>query len=72
MNNTYQQNKREITRLTKVWYEYVGMDHHKDCDCHWYISKTWNYGNKPIYVVQHYGYVFEPKNNYFFISNPRI
>ena len=62
MNNTHQQNKREITRLTKVWYEYVEMDHHKDCDCHFYISKTWSYGNKPKYIVEHFGYIGEECN----------
>ena len=57
MNSTHQARKREITRLTNVWYDYVSMSHHKDCDCHFYINKTWSYGEKPFYSVQHYGYV---------------
>ena len=62
MINTHQQNKREITRLTKIWYEYVSNDHHKDRDCHFYISKTWSYGNKPKYIVEHFGYIGEECN----------
>ena len=46
-----------ITKLTKVWYELVSLDHHKDRDCHWYINKVWSYGEKPIYIVEHYGYI---------------
>ena len=58
---TKQQIKQEITRLSRFWYKWVVNDHHKDCDCHWYINKVWSYGNKPEYRVCHYGYVFEPK-----------
>jgi len=56
---THQANKREITRLSRFWYEYVSDDHHKDCDCHWYITKVWSYGNKPKYIAQHFGYIFD-------------
>lgn len=51
--------ENKILRLTQLWYEYVGMDHHKDCDCHWYISKVWSYGGKPYYRIEHYGYIYE-------------
>ena len=50
---------KEILRLTDFWYRYVGMDHHKDRDCHWTIEETWSYGAKPKYVVRHDGYIFE-------------
>ena len=39
--------EEEITKLTELWYEIVGNDHHKDRDCHWYINKVWSYGEKP-------------------------
>lgn len=47
----------QITELTKRWYHYVGLDHHKDRDCHFYIEKKWSYGEPPIYIAYHYGYV---------------
>ena len=59
--------EQEITRLTALWYEYVGLDHHKDRDCHWYINKVWSYGDKPYYRIEHYGYVYyfqEANKNY--------
>ena len=51
----------EIIKMTKLWYEYVSMDHHKDNDCHWYITKTFSYGKSPIWTVSHYGYIYEGK-----------
>lgn len=51
--------EKEITKLTKLWYEIVGIDHHKDKDCHWYISKRWSYGQNPFYTVEHYAYIGE-------------
>jgi hypothetical protein len=47
----------EITALTEKWCRYVGLDHHKDRDCHFYIEKRWSYGDPPKYRAQHYGYV---------------
>ena len=49
--------EKEITQLTRLWYDIVRLDHYKDRDCHWTISKEWSYGNVPIYRVEHYGYV---------------
>ncbi len=54
--------KDKILKLTKLWYEYVGMDHHKDCDCHWFINKIWSYGGEPYYKIIHDGYIYEAKN----------
>ena len=54
-----------ITKLTKVWYELVSLDHHKDKDCHFYINKVWSYGHKPIYIVEHYGYIYKDVNEEF-------
>lgn len=49
----------EITELTKEWYNLIGRDHHKDRDCHWYVETKWSYGNKPLYVIHHYGYILD-------------
>jgi len=51
--------EQEITTLTAKWYKYVGFDHHKDRDCHWYIQKVWSYGEEPYYYAYHEGYVSE-------------
>jgi hypothetical protein len=48
--------EEEIVELTDRWYRYVGMDHHKDRDCHWYITKTYSYGQEPYWVASHHGY----------------
>lgn len=49
--------EKEILRLTSFWYDYVGKDHHKDRDCHWYINGVWSYGKPPIFRLEHYGYI---------------
>ena len=49
--------ENKIVRLSAIWYEYVGMDHHKDRDCHWMINKTYSYGRPATYVVSHHGYI---------------
>jgi hypothetical protein len=48
--------EEEIVELTAKWYKYVNMDHHKDRDCHWYITKTYSYGQEPYWEASHYGY----------------
>lgn len=47
----------KIVRLTELWYAYVGLDHHKDSDCHWYIETAFSYGSNPEYIVRHDGYI---------------
>lgn len=47
----------EISKLTEEWYNLIGPEHHKDRDCHWHINTTWSYGNSPVYVVEHFGYI---------------
>ena len=49
----------KITKLTALWCELVCLDHHKDRDCHWYINKTWSYGDTPLYFPEHLGYIFD-------------
>ena len=55
----------EITDLTEQLYDLVGGDHHKDCDCHWWIETMWSYGKPPVYVVNHNGYIFDYVNDEF-------
>jgi hypothetical protein len=50
---------KNLLRLTEFWYEFVGQDHHKDRDCHFYINQVWSYGRPPVYRVEHYGYISE-------------
>jgi len=47
-----------ITQLTRVWYSLVGLDHHKDRDCHWSININYDYGDPPVFVLYHDGYVY--------------
>lgn len=51
-------NEEKITKLTSMWYQCL-IDHHKDRDCHFKITKKWSYGNKPIYCVEHWGYIYD-------------
>lgn len=51
--------EEEITALTLKWYKYVNLDHHKDRDCHWYITKTYSYGQEPYYEAHHSGYIID-------------
>jgi len=53
----------KLLKLTQFWYDYVGCDHHKDRDCHFYINKVWSYGQEPVYRIEHYGYMSELENN---------
>ena len=52
----------KITKLTNQWYTLIGSDHHKDRDCHWYIETKWSYGQPPVYIIQHYGYILDEIN----------
>ncbi len=49
--------QQEIVRLSNIWMRFVGQDHHKDRDCHWYIQKYYSYGEKPYYMAWHHGYI---------------
>jgi hypothetical protein len=46
----------QIVELTRRWYNYVSLDHHKDRDCHFYVEKKWSYGQEPVYMAHHDGY----------------
>ncbi len=49
--------EQQIIELTKKYYNYVSLDHHKDRDCHWYINKVYSYGEPAKYTVEHHGYI---------------
>jgi hypothetical protein len=49
--------EKEITELSERWAKYVGADHHKDRDCHWYVEKYYSYGNPPYYQAFHWAYI---------------
>jgi exonuclease III len=49
--------EQEITELSAKYYELIGADHHKDRDCHWTIETKWSYGQPPVYIVEHHGYL---------------
>lgn len=51
--------EEEIIILTGKWYKYVNLDHHKDRDCHWYITKTYSYGDEAYYEAHHSGYILD-------------
>ena len=49
----------EITEMGAAWYRYVGLDHHKDRDCHFMVEAIWSYGDPPKFRAYHEGYVGE-------------
>lgn len=46
-----------ITELADEYHRLIAGDHHKERDCHWSIETRWSYGNAPVYIVQHSGYL---------------
>lgn len=46
----------EIIDLSGRWCKYVGLDHCKSRDFHWYITKVYSYGESPKYYAFHNGY----------------
>ena len=49
-------------RATKKWQRFVSQRHHKDQDCHWYLSreKVFSYGDdkgQVQWVMRHEGYI---------------
>lgn len=47
----------KLLNLTKDWYEMVGLDHHKDRDCRFRIVTEYAYDQKPVFRVEHDGYI---------------
>lgn len=44
-------------QLLELWYELIGGDHHKDCDCHFYIEKNFSTYKKSEWRLYHDGYL---------------
>jgi len=53
----------QIEELATRWQEYVSQDHHKDRDCHFYITKGWSYGEPTGWIIEHSAYIgWNPHN----------
>jgi len=50
-------NLEKIASLNEIWYDFIGHCHHKDRDCHFYITQTFSYGGKGKWTVAHHGYI---------------
>ena len=61
MNKT----EKQITELGAKYYNLIGPEHHKDRDCHWTIETRWSYGQPPVYIVEHRGYLHETERATF-------
>ena len=57
--------EKQITELAEKYHKLIAGDHHKDRDCHWNIETKWSYGNEPIFIVEHRGYLHETERSTF-------
>jgi hypothetical protein len=57
--------EKQITELAEKYHALIAGDHHKDRDCHWHIETRWSYGNAPVYVVEHRGYLHKTERSTF-------
>ena len=57
--------EKRITELSAQYYDLIGGEHHKDRDCHWSIETLWSYGQAPVYIVEHKGYLHETEKATF-------
>lgn len=57
--------EKKITELAVQYYSLISGEHHKDRDCHWKIETLWSYGQPPVYVVEHKGYLHETERATF-------
>jgi hypothetical protein len=49
--------QEKITKLAEEYHGLIAGQHHKDKDCHWQIQVRWSYGNAPVFIVSHNGYL---------------
>lgn len=49
--------QEKITKLAGEYHELVARQKHKVSDCHWKIETRWSYGNPPVFIVSHNGYL---------------
>jgi hypothetical protein len=57
--------EKQITELAEKYHKLIAGDHHKDRDCHWHIEVKWSYGNDPVFIVEHKGYLHETARSTF-------
>jgi len=57
--------EKQIAELGAKYYNLIGPEHHKDRDCHWTIETKWSYGNDPVFIVEHKGYLHETERSTF-------
>lgn len=57
--------EKKITELTGEYCKLISGDHHKDKDCHWTIETRWSYGQAPVFIVEHDGYLHETERSIF-------
>jgi hypothetical protein len=50
-----------LKKLAELYYELISHDHHKDKDCHFYITFKVSSYEKDTITVQHFGYINEFK-----------
>ncbi|GJL61678.1 MAG: hypothetical protein NPIRA04_03320 [Nitrospirales bacterium] len=48
---------RVISKLMALWYRTIGLEHHKDHDCHFTIETRFSYGGQVRFVLNHHGYL---------------
>lgn len=62
INDRIEELEKEFMDLNRKWYHEV-LDQYalgyKDRDCHWRIVKSWDYGETPLYYIEHNGYLYE-------------
>jgi hypothetical protein len=51
--------EKEVADLCLKYHVVIGNDHHKDRDCHFFISKRWSYGHPKGYEIKHSGYLMD-------------
>ena len=57
--------EKQVTELAEKYHKLIAGDHHKDRDCHWTIETKWSYGNEPVFIVEHKGYLHETERSTF-------
>ena len=57
--------EKQVTELAEKYHKLIAGDHHKDRDCHWTIETKWSYGNPPVFIVEHKGYLHETERSTF-------
>lgn len=57
--------EQQVADLCLKYHMVIGPDHHKDRDCHFFISKRWSYGHLEGYEIEHRGYLMDTQPEQF-------